>query len=80
MKKRWIFWWICNIFWFILFLIGSAVVWLREVDGTGAVQTVALKLLAFLVVVIAFIIPLLMQIIWLVINVLTTRKSKSYSS
>ncbi|MBM7717140.1 hypothetical protein JOC94_004165 [Bacillus thermophilus] len=37
LKKRWIFWWIVNLFWIVLFAVGTAVVWLREVDGAGAI-------------------------------------------
>lgn len=80
MKKSWILWWMGNVFWFILFVIGSAFVWLREVDGSGAVQTVELKLIAFLVLLAAFIIPLLIQIVWLIMNISKNRKNKAYSS
>lgn len=38
MKKRWILWWAGNIFWTILFVLGSAIVWLREVDGGGVTK------------------------------------------
>lgn len=80
MKKRWILWWVCNIFWFTLLLIGSIFVWIREVDGTGAVQTPELKMLAFIVLLMAFIIPVGIQVVWLIINVFTTRKKNSYST
>ncbi|WP_164219271.1 DUF3923 family protein [Virgibacillus sp. YIM 98842] len=71
MKKRWIFWWICSIFWFVMFVLGSAIIWLREVDGTGAVQTPELRLIAFVILLIGFIIPLIIQVVWLIINLRT---------
>ncbi|PFR96228.1 DUF3923 family protein [Priestia megaterium] len=68
MKRRWISWWIANIIWIILFAVGTAVVWTREVDGAGVTQTPELKLLAFIMLLIAFIFPLIIQVIWLIIN------------
>ncbi|GAB1766933.1 DUF3923 family protein [Priestia megaterium] len=68
MKRRWISWWIANIIWIILFIVGTAVVWTREVDGAGVTQTPQLKLLAFIVLLIAFAFPLIIQIIWLIVN------------
>ncbi|MGC9933494.1 DUF3923 family protein [Priestia aryabhattai] len=68
MKRRWISWWIANIIWIILFLVGTAVVWTREVDGAGVTETPELKLFAFIVLLIAFIFPLIIQVIWLIIN------------
>ena len=68
MKRRWVSWWIANIIWIILFVVGTAVVWTREVDGAGVTQTLELKLFAFIVLLIAFIFPLIIQVIWLIIN------------
>lgn len=68
MKRRWISWWIANMIWIILFAVGTVVVWTREVDGAGVTQTSALKLLAFIVLLIAFIFPLIIQVIWLIVN------------
>ena len=68
MKKRWVFWWICNILWTAVFVIGAAVVWLRDVDGDGVAQTPELKLIAFIVLLIAFIFPFIIQVVWLIVN------------
>ncbi|WKG29348.1 DUF3923 family protein [Priestia aryabhattai] len=73
MKRRWISWWITNIIWIILFVVGTAVVWTREVDGAGVTQTLELKLFAFIVLLIAFIFPLIIQVIWLIINLKTSK-------
>lgn len=65
-KKRWISWWIANIIWIILFAAGTVIIWTREVDGAGVTQTPELKLIAFIVLLIAFIIPLIIQVVWLI--------------
>ncbi|QKY68551.1 DUF3923 family protein [Lentibacillus sp. CBA3610] len=66
MKISWIFWWIINIFWMILFVVGTVFVWTREVDGSGAVQTPETKLLSFIVLLFAFTFPAIIQGIWLI--------------
>ncbi|MBW4887715.1 MAG: DUF3923 family protein [Bacillus sp. (in: Bacteria)] len=71
MKKRWIFWWICNLFWMAVFVMGTALVWLRDVDGAGVTQTPELKLIAFIVLLIAFIFPFIIQVVWLIVNLKT---------
>ncbi len=76
MKKRWLFWWISNIFWVVLFTIGTAFIWLRKIDGAGVIQTPELKLVAFLVLLIAFVIPLIIQIAWLIINLVVGNNKK----
>lgn len=76
MKISWIFWWIANIFWFSIFTVLTLIIWIRKVDGTGAVQTPELRLLAFGILLIAFILPLIFQIIWLIVNVLITKNNQ----
>lgn len=68
MRKSWFSWWIATFFWIILFVIGTAIIWIRKVDGAGAVQTPELKLVAFIVLLISFIIPLIIQAVWLIIK------------
>lgn len=77
LKKRWIFWWIVNAFWLIIFFGLSLIIWLRKVDGAGVVQTPELKLFAFAILLIAFAFPALKQIIWLVINIVTTKDERT---
>jgi len=72
-KSRWISWWIANIIWIILFVVGTAVVWTREVDGAGVTQTPELKLFAFIMLLIVFIFPLIIQVIWLIIIFKTSK-------
>ncbi|GIP62421.1 membrane protein [Virgibacillus pantothenticus] len=70
MKKRWIFWWIGNIFWIIIFVVGASIIWLRKVDGAGVTQTPELKLVALIVLLIGFILPIIIQVIWLIVSLI----------
>jgi len=74
-KQRWLFWWIANIIWIFLFVVGTFVVWTREVDGAGVNQTPELKLVAFIVQLAAFIIPLIIQIVRLIVNLKKGREN-----
>jgi heme/copper-type cytochrome/quinol oxidase subunit 2 len=57
-------WWTANIVWLVLFVMGTFFISLRKVDGTGAVQTPEAQLISLVVLGIAFIIVLLIQLIW----------------
>ncbi|AJO19467.1 hypothetical protein CHCC20488_2177 [Bacillus paralicheniformis] len=54
-----------------VFVMGTALVWLRDVDGAGVTQTPELKLIAFIVLLIAFIFPFIIQVVWLIVNLKT---------
>ncbi|KAB8135738.1 DUF3923 family protein [Gracilibacillus oryzae] len=77
MRKRWIFWWVVNGFWLVLFAAGTAFVWMREVDGADVIQTPEVKLASFIVLLIAAIFPIMIQIIWLIANLVTGSNKKS---
>ncbi|SES44503.1 DUF3923 family protein [Psychrobacillus sp. OK032] len=77
MKKLWLFWWIANIFWVAVFAVGTAFVWLREVDGAGVTQTTEAKLAAFIVLLIAFIFPVIIQVVWLIVNLVINSNKKT---
>lgn len=68
MKARWVSWWIANLFWIVFFIAGTIVVFTREVDGAGVTQIPELKWISFIVLLVAFGIPLIIQIIWLIVN------------
>jgi len=74
MRISWIFWWLVNSFWLILFAVGTAFVWLRKVDGSGAIQTPEAKLASFIVLLFAFSFPFIFQVIWLIINFIISKK------
>ena len=75
MKKRWVSWWIGNMFWIIIFGIWTAIIWLRDVDGAGVTQTSEIKSISLIVLLIAFIIPVFIQVVWLIINLRMNRKN-----
>lgn len=70
MKKRWIFGGFAT-YLDGRFVMGTALVWLRDVDGAGVTQTPELKLIAFIVLLIAFIFPFIIQVVWLIVNLKT---------
>lgn len=77
MKKLWLFWWIANAFWIVIFAVGLAFVWLREVDGAGVTQTLEAKLASAIVLLIAFIFPVIIQVLWLIVNLLSNSNKKT---
>lgn len=76
MRISWIFWWIVNVGWLAIFTLLSLIIWLRKVDGTGTVQTPELRLLSFGILLIAFLFPAIIQLIWFIINIVITRTNK----
>lgn len=77
MKISWVFWWIVTAFGIILFALGTVFVWLREVDGAGAIQTPEIKFVSFIVLLFAFIFPVMIQGVWLVVNIVVSKKKRA---
>lgn len=77
MKKLWLFWWLANIFWLIIFTIGTVFIWIREFDGAGVIQTSDAKLAAFIVLLIAFLFPFAIQFVWLIINLVIKNNKRN---
>lgn len=50
-------------------MVGSVVVWTRDVDGADVAQIPELRLIAFIVLLIVFIIQLLIQVVLLIVIV-----------
>lgn len=75
MKISWILWYICTGIITCAFIASSIFIWTREIDGAGAIQTPEVKLISFIVLLFAFAIPFLAQIIWLLINVIVGRRA-----
>ncbi|MFD1067988.1 DUF3923 family protein [Oceanobacillus locisalsi] len=63
-KKNWQIWWITNIIWLLLFTAAAIVISVRHVDGSGVVQTPELRLLAFIILGVFFIVVLIGQLIF----------------
>ncbi|PTE89461.1 DUF3923 domain-containing protein, partial [Staphylococcus equorum] len=66
MKFSWIFWWIVSVLELSAFLVLSFMVWFREVDATGAIQTIELKWINIAILAVFFLLPFVMQLIWLI--------------
>lgn len=77
MKKSWLFWWIATIFWITIFAIGTALLWFREVDGAGVIQTPYAKLASIIIMLTAFTIPLVIQVVWLISNLVKSINNKT---
>ena len=45
--------------------------------GPGVTQTPELKLIAFIVLLIAFILPIIIQVVWLLVNLRKSRKNNT---
>lgn len=73
MKKQWVYWWMSANFWLVLFTAGPAFVWLRKIDAARVTQTHELKLISFIVLLSVFVIPVIMQAIWLIRNLAASR-------
>ena len=59
------FWWISSFFWLIFFAATAIFIGVRDVDGAGVEQTPELRLIAFIVLGIAFLFVLLCQLVFL---------------
>ncbi len=77
MKVSWILWWILTIIEVGAFLTFSIFLLFREVDATGAVQTTELKWFSIGIMTTLFIIPFLTQLVWLIVNLITSKKLKA---
>ena len=58
-------WWATSLLWLVLFGAIATFIGVREVDATGAVQTLELRLIAFAVLGVAFVFVLLCQLVFL---------------
>ncbi|MBF7023400.1 DUF3923 family protein [Staphylococcus kloosii] len=79
MKVSWILWWVISAIELFSFIGFSIFLWLRNVDAAGAVQTTEIKWINIGVIAAAYLIPFIIQIIWLIINLIISRKEKQQS-
>lgn len=77
MKNLWFFWWIVSVLEFLSFMVLSLMVWFREVDASGAIQTIELKWINLAILAVFFLLPFVIQFIWLVINLIYSKKAES---
>ncbi|AMG61578.1 DUF3923 family protein [Staphylococcus lugdunensis] len=76
MKTSWIIWWIVTVFWMITFAGMSLAILIRKVDGSGMVQSPEARMYALIVLLIAYIIPFIIQIVWLIINIIVKYRKR----
>lgn len=72
-KISWMLWWICNICWLLLFIVSVVFIWMRDIDAAGITQTSEVKYISLTLLLVAFIIPLVIQMVWMIINVVVKR-------
>ncbi|MCA2503974.1 MULTISPECIES: DUF3923 family protein [Staphylococcus] len=76
MKNLWFFWWIVSVLEFLSFMVLSLMVWFREVDASGAIQTIELKWINLAILAVFFLLPFVIQFIWLIINLIYSKKNR----
>ncbi|MDJ1089965.1 DUF3923 family protein [Macrococcoides caseolyticum] len=74
MRTSWIIWWLVSTLEFLSFIGMSIFLWLREIDGSGAVQTTEIKLINIGVLALFYAIPFVIQLIWLILNLINSNK------
>lgn len=79
MQISWILWWLVSTLEVGSFIVISIFLWLRNIDGSGALQTTDLKLLNIFILGLFYLIPFIIQIIWLVTNLIIGNKNNSLS-
>ncbi|MCT1902928.1 DUF3923 family protein [Oceanobacillus sojae] len=58
-------WWVTSVFWVIFFTGASVVIGVRNVDGAGVAQTPELKMLAYIILGVFFVVVLVGQLLFL---------------
>ncbi|PTI64235.1 DUF3923 family protein [Staphylococcus succinus] len=74
MKISWIFWWTIGAIEILSFIGFTIFLWTRNVDASGAIQTTELKWINVAVLGTAYLMPFIIQIIWLIINLFLSRR------
>ncbi|RAI80694.1 DUF3923 family protein [Macrococcoides caseolyticum subsp. hominis] len=79
MRISWILWWLVSTLEFFIFIGMSTFLWLREIDGSGAVQTTEIRLINIGILALFYMIPFIIQLIWLVLNLINSNKKSQTS-
>ncbi|PTI72062.1 DUF3923 domain-containing protein [Staphylococcus succinus] len=74
MKISWLFWWIVTILEVLSFAILSIFLWMRDVDAGGITQTTEIKWINIAVLAVAYMVPFIIQFVWLIINLVFRNK------
>ncbi|MGJ5703118.1 DUF3923 family protein [Staphylococcus equorum] len=76
MKNLWFFWWIVSVLEFLSFMVLSLMVWFREVDASGAIQTIELKWINLAILAVFFLLPFVIDFIWLILILFYSKKNR----
>lgn len=74
MKISWILWWIISSIEIFSFLLFALFLWMRDIDASGATQATELKFINIGVLGLAYLVPVIVQVIWLIINLVYSKK------
>ena len=77
MKISWIFWWIISVFEVLSFLGFAFLLWQRSADAAGVIQTTEVKWINIGVLGLAYLIPFLIQIVWLIVNLIYSKHKQA---
>lgn len=79
MKISWISWWIVSIIEVLSFISITLFLWNRSVDATGVTQTPELKWISIIIMGIVFLVPIIIQIAWLITNLILSQHYNNQS-
>jgi membrane-anchored protein YejM (alkaline phosphatase superfamily) len=79
MKISWIFWWIISAIEVLSFIGFSILLWMRDIDASGAIQTTQLKWANIAVLGFAFLFPFAIQVAWLITNLVLSKNKLNQS-
>lgn len=77
MKLSWVLWWIVSIFELASFTAISLFLWFRDQVAGGVTQTIELKWVNIGILFLAFIFPFLLQLIWLIFNIVVSKRQST---
>ncbi|WP_414050371.1 DUF3923 family protein [Macrococcus animalis] len=80
MYISWTLWWLISTLELISFIGISSFLWLRDLDGSGAVQTTEIKLINIGILALFYAIPFIIQLVWLVLNLINSNKKSQISA
>ncbi|QRQ67850.1 DUF3923 family protein [Corynebacterium tuberculostearicum] len=68
MKLSWALWWTVTLIEVLSFIALSALLLVRSEDAAGAQQTIELRLLNVAILIFAYLIPFVIQVVWFILN------------
>ena len=68
MKLSWALWWTVTLIEVLSFIALSALLLVRAEDAAGVQQTTELRLLNVAILVVAYLVPFAIQVVWFILN------------